>query len=213
MARRSHARHQRPSGRAGLEAAYSSLQVDPVDGCTFWYTQMYYQTSGAFNWQTRVGSFKYPSCTANPTGVIHGTITAAGSGTPIAGAFVKVGSTIVTTTAADGTYTVTVGPATYGITVSAYTYAATSEALFEDAGPAQEERRDLPGQGRCDLFIGVGEKDDGQPIVRKSLDIAPHRLLQRLNGGVVQDRKVSVQHDLLPADQQNPPLDGLSPID
>jgi len=28
MARRSHARHQRPSGRAGLEAAYSSLQVD-----------------------------------------------------------------------------------------------------------------------------------------------------------------------------------------
>jgi hypothetical protein len=28
MARRSHARHQRPSGRAGLEAAYSALQVD-----------------------------------------------------------------------------------------------------------------------------------------------------------------------------------------
>jgi len=28
MARRSHARHQRPSGRAGLEAAYTALQVD-----------------------------------------------------------------------------------------------------------------------------------------------------------------------------------------
>ena len=40
---------------------YSMLSVDPVDGCTFWYTQEYYAVSGS-NWQTRIGSFKFPSC-------------------------------------------------------------------------------------------------------------------------------------------------------
>ena len=34
--------------------------VDPVDDCTFWYTNEYYATSG-LNWKTRIGSFKFPS--------------------------------------------------------------------------------------------------------------------------------------------------------
>jgi hypothetical protein len=41
---------------------YSAMQVDPTDDCTFWYTQEYAQTSGAYNWYTRIGSFKFPSC-------------------------------------------------------------------------------------------------------------------------------------------------------
>ena len=41
---------------------YSSMTIDPVDGCTFWYTTEYYTTTGT-NWQTRIASFKYPSCT------------------------------------------------------------------------------------------------------------------------------------------------------
>jgi hypothetical protein len=40
---------------------YSMLAVDPADDCTFWYTQEYYAATG-LNWQTRVGSFKFPSC-------------------------------------------------------------------------------------------------------------------------------------------------------
>jgi hypothetical protein len=40
---------------------YSMLSVDPSDDCTFWYTQEYYAATGT-NWQTRVGSFKFPSC-------------------------------------------------------------------------------------------------------------------------------------------------------
>ncbi len=42
---------------------YSDLTVDPVDDCTFWYTSEYYATTGSFNWRTRIGSFKFPSCT------------------------------------------------------------------------------------------------------------------------------------------------------
>jgi uncharacterized repeat protein (TIGR01451 family) len=41
---------------------YSSMQVDPVDDCTFWYTQEYMKTTGAFNWNTRIASFKFPGC-------------------------------------------------------------------------------------------------------------------------------------------------------
>jgi hypothetical protein len=41
---------------------YSSMTVDPVDDCTFWYTTEYLKTTGAFNWSTRIASFKYPGC-------------------------------------------------------------------------------------------------------------------------------------------------------
>jgi hypothetical protein len=41
---------------------YSSMSLDPVDDCTFWYTQEYYATTGSFNWATRIGSFKFDSC-------------------------------------------------------------------------------------------------------------------------------------------------------
>jgi len=40
---------------------YSSLSLDP-DGCTFWFTSEYIQTSGSANWRTRIGSFQLPGC-------------------------------------------------------------------------------------------------------------------------------------------------------
>ena len=41
---------------------YSSISIDPIDDCTFWYTNEYEATSGSFNWSTRVGSFKFANC-------------------------------------------------------------------------------------------------------------------------------------------------------
>ncbi len=47
---------------------YTSLNVDPVDDCTFWYVNEYYtlagQLSSTAGWQTRIGSFKLPGCAA-----------------------------------------------------------------------------------------------------------------------------------------------------
>ena len=43
---------------------YSDMTVDPVDDCTFWYTQEHYTTNSSFNWRTRIGSFKFASCGA-----------------------------------------------------------------------------------------------------------------------------------------------------
>jgi hypothetical protein len=66
---------------------YSSMSIDPSDDCTFWYTNEYIPANGAFNWSTRVGTFKFPGCgststndfsmTASPNTV---TVTAGGSG-------------------------------------------------------------------------------------------------------------------------------------
>ncbi len=45
---------------------YTSMNIDPVDDCTFWYVNEYYtaagQASSAAGWQTRIASFKLPSC-------------------------------------------------------------------------------------------------------------------------------------------------------
>ena len=85
-----------PQGEATLQAGtgsqtgvdrwgdYSTMSVDPTDGCTFWYTQEYLATSGPFSWQTRIGSFRFPSCT-NGCAAIAGSVTGGGSrcaGTP-----------------------------------------------------------------------------------------------------------------------------------
>ncbi|MEI6622883.1 MAG: hypothetical protein WCP28_13340, partial [Actinomycetes bacterium] len=41
---------------------YTAMQVDPVDDCTFWYTNQYLASDGIVNWRTRIVSFKFPSC-------------------------------------------------------------------------------------------------------------------------------------------------------
>jgi hypothetical protein len=46
---------------------YSSMTIDPVDDCTFWYTNQYLKATGSFNWSTRIGSFKFPGCGSTPS--------------------------------------------------------------------------------------------------------------------------------------------------
>jgi len=45
---------------------YTSMNIDPVDDCTFWYVNEYYtaagQASSPAGWQTRIGSFRLPGC-------------------------------------------------------------------------------------------------------------------------------------------------------
>jgi hypothetical protein len=41
---------------------YSSMQVDPVDDCTFWYTAEYVKQTGPGFWGTHIVTFKFPSC-------------------------------------------------------------------------------------------------------------------------------------------------------
>jgi len=45
---------------------YAGMALDPVDGCTFWFTTEYYTSTGT-DWQTRIGSFAFPGCIGEPT--------------------------------------------------------------------------------------------------------------------------------------------------
>lgn len=44
---------------------YTSMTLDPVDNCTFWYVNQYYrvsETGTAVDWNTRIGNFKLSTC-------------------------------------------------------------------------------------------------------------------------------------------------------
>jgi len=47
---------------AGRWGDYSMMAVDPLDDCTFWYTQEYYSTTSSSGWKTRIASFRTPVC-------------------------------------------------------------------------------------------------------------------------------------------------------
>ena len=94
------------SGRWG---DYSMMAVDPVDGCTFWYTQQYYAATTLMGWQTRVGTFSFPSCGSVSTGpqvTITPTIASATEAGLVAGA-ITVSRTGATTDPMTVSYAVT----------------------------------------------------------------------------------------------------------
>ena len=41
---------------------YTSMNLDPVDDCTFWYVNQHTPTTSASGWQLRVGSFRFQAC-------------------------------------------------------------------------------------------------------------------------------------------------------
>jgi hypothetical protein len=43
---------------------YSAMTVDPVDDCTFWYTNQYFAAASGTQFRTRIGAFVLPSCGA-----------------------------------------------------------------------------------------------------------------------------------------------------
>src|SRR6185369_8391049 len=60
---------------------YTDMVVDPVDDCTFWYTNEYVVGG---NWRMRIGAFKFPTCTTGPTPTATATFTGTPSPTPTA---------------------------------------------------------------------------------------------------------------------------------
>ncbi len=93
---------------------YSAMTLDPIDQCTFWYTNEYLKTNGAFNWSTRVATYKFPSCTAAAAwGTVSGTITACATGVPLSGVVVTLSNGFASASDASGNYTIQVPAGTY----------------------------------------------------------------------------------------------------
>ncbi len=41
---------------------YTSMNVDPIDDCTFWYVNQYLPTTSSVGWRLRVGAFRFDEC-------------------------------------------------------------------------------------------------------------------------------------------------------
>ncbi len=92
---------------------YSSMFVDPSDGCTFYHTNEYYSATASSAWNTSVGSYKFPTCTASPIATPTPTPTATPTPTP-GGPPVSAGPVTVTATAG------TAGPTDYATVKAAF---------------------------------------------------------------------------------------------
>ncbi len=98
---------------------YSALTLDPVDQCSFYFTNEYLKTNGAFNWSTRVASYRFPSCADAPAwGTVTGTITSAATGAPISGVLVSLSNGYAGASNAAGVYTIPVPAGSYTATAS-----------------------------------------------------------------------------------------------
>ena len=124
---------------------YSAMQIDPVDDCTFWYTQEYMKTTGSFNWNTHIATFKFPSCggtadytlsaspasvtvaqggsgastiTVNPTNGFTGSVSLSASGLPsgVTASFNPASTTGTSTLTLTASSTATTGTATVTVT-------------------------------------------------------------------------------------------------
>ncbi|MDJ0840520.1 MAG: immune inhibitor A [Acidobacteriota bacterium] len=124
---------------------YAAMGVDPVDGCTFWFTSQY---NVASQWSTRIASFSFDECGCTPTSAPTGVSATAngnnnidvswnsvagatsyriyradGTGCP-AGSYTQIG-TSTTTSFSDGTVS---GGISYAYVVTAYVDAENCES-------------------------------------------------------------------------------------
>ena len=106
---------------------YTSMTIDPIDQCTFWYTGEYLVNNGTFNWGTRIAAFKFPSCTPTSWGQVVGTIASCATGAPIPGVIVSVGG-YSGASDASGHYTIAVPAGTYTASAAAADRNCTSSS-------------------------------------------------------------------------------------
>jgi hypothetical protein len=145
---------------------YSSTAVDPSDDCTFWYTTEYLSANGSFNWRTRLGSFKFPTCSSAPPP------------TPTPGDFslsVSPSTQTVGPGAADAVYTVSttkVGDPASNVSLAVSGLPAGTSATFNPASMAAGGSSTLTihsdGTPTSSTFTVTGTTTDTTPAISHS---------------------------------------------
>jgi hypothetical protein len=105
------------TGTSNRWGDYSDITVDPVDDCTFYYTNEYYATTTSFNWRTRIGYFRFAGCTAPQEGTAHFVVTACSGGAAISNASVSIDSRPYGATLSNGTYDAVLIPGSHSYSV------------------------------------------------------------------------------------------------
>jgi len=143
---------------------YSDLTVDPVDDCTFWYTNEYYPAgSSQFNWRTRIGSFKFASCgggpTPTPTATNTPTATPMATNTPTPTANATATNTATPTATATSTST----PTSAATSTATSTATATPQGTALPSAPQNLTARPANGKG-VQLTWSPPTSNGGSPI-------------------------------------------------
>lgn len=108
---------------------YSSLNVDPTDDCTFWYTQMYYGADNpatTIEWLTKIGSFKFAECAAPAQGTLQVNVTNCETGLPLTGASVTINGNLYGATEAGGTFSTQLPPGNFNVSAAATNFTGAS---------------------------------------------------------------------------------------
>ncbi|MBK8466613.1 MAG: hypothetical protein IPL32_12345 [Chloracidobacterium sp.] len=115
---------------------YTSINVDSTDDCTFWYVNQYVPTTSSAGWRLRVGSFKFPTCSAGatPTSTSTPTNTATPTFTPTntATATATATNSFTPTATATNTFTPT------ATATNTFTPTATATETFTPTATATE---------------------------------------------------------------------------
>lgn len=161
-----------PSGRYG---DYSAMSVDPIDGCTFWFTGEYNPSN---QWRTRIAAMNFLACTCSPLDS-PGSVSAATNGdlridlswSVVAGA--ESYSVYRSTGPCPGSDWTLLSSGETGTSFSdltvlggvTYSYAVTSYDQEQDCESPIENCSEATAQGPCDQdpdFSGLASVQDGQ---------------------------------------------------
>lgn len=154
---------------------YTSMTLDPIDQCTFYYTNEYLKTNGAFNWSTRIATYKFPSCVsaASAYGTVTGTITSAETGAPIQGVTVTLSNGYAGASDANGVYSFLVPAGSYTAT------AADGDRNCASASPASATVSPQGGGTVTQNFVMTGGSNlqlSGESTTWKNPDTASYTI-------------------------------------
>jgi hypothetical protein len=133
---------------------YSSMSVDPSDGCTFWLAGEFFANGDGGHWHTRIGSFRFPSCSATVSTVtappvLKGspfTITFSSPAKNVVTPFASAGAIRVVDVATGGTLWTSLGGS--GVTC----FDATNSPVDCSAGPVSSAQLATPGLEAGDSY-------------------------------------------------------------
>ncbi|MCW8997694.1 MAG: carboxypeptidase-like regulatory domain-containing protein, partial [Kangiellaceae bacterium] len=125
------------------------------------------ENDNTLTWSTRISSFKIPSCTMGPTGMISGVVTDETSGDPIASATVSAGN-ISTVTNSNGEYSFVLPVGDYDLEVFRYGWVMAQQA---DVTVAEDDELTnnfaLAAAAQVELTGTVTDSGNSNPLYAK----------------------------------------------
>ncbi len=139
---------------------YTSMASDPVDSCTFWYTNEYYASTSQVDWSTHIGAFQFSSCSPQVLGTLSGTVTSAATGKVVQGADVVLEpGDIIAYTDTSGHYSLQLTAGSY--TAQAMNYPAISTTASVSVVSGQVLSQDFSLQQASPITVSGQVTDAG----------------------------------------------------